>query len=624
MTPSVTPSACFCSLPSPLPAAAQTTLGTIRGTVFDPQQHVVPGATVVVTDESTNVAREAQTDAQGLFEIPNLRPGTYTVTATLSGFKKAQRTGVVLRAASVVRTDLQPRGRRPRRRRDGDGRAARTTSRSRARRSRAASTSSSCAICRATAATSRTSSRSTRTSSAASTASSFSAAAPTARRTSRTASRRAPGSSASSPMPRPGLDAIQEVQVLSNSYSAEYGGLAGVIVSTKRGANRYRGDRVLRLQLERAERPHLRAGAERRVARATPTPTRTTIGTACSLGGPIVTNRTFFFGNYEGSKLKALGGGSQAIVPTAAMRNGDFSANTFVVRDPLTGVQFPGNRIPADRIDPSARRILDFFYPLPNQANLAAGGYGAFREILPLNRERDRADVRVDHELTGRDSLFARVSWQRRDPDAFTFESTGGNGGAGLTNLGLLDRKSKAITLAGGWTRIWSGTLVSEFRGGYSSGHAQSKEPFRRRRLWRLSSGSRCRRWPPRCPGFPSFLFSGDEPAVRHSRPAAERLPGSRSVVVLDQQQLDVAEGQALDQVRRHLHAATTRRTATPPARTSRRARTPSRGLRRETRSPTSCSVCRTRCASSAIPAATCRWTRSRTTGPCSRRTTSS
>ena len=102
-----------------------------------------------------------------------------------------------------------------------------------------------------------------------------------------------------------------------------------------------------------------------------------------SLGGPIVTNRTFFFGNYEGSKLKALGGGSQAIVPTAAMRNGDFSANTFVVRDPLTGVQFPGNRIPADRIDPAARRILDFFYPLPNQANLAAGGYGAYRADPP-------------------------------------------------------------------------------------------------------------------------------------------------------------------------------------------------------------------------------------------------
>ena len=85
-----------------VPASAQTTLGTIRGTVFDPQQQVVPGATVVITDESTGVVREAQTDAQGLFEIPNLRPGTYTVTATLTGFRKAQQTGVVLRARAQI------------------------------------------------------------------------------------------------------------------------------------------------------------------------------------------------------------------------------------------------------------------------------------------------------------------------------------------------------------------------------------------------------------------------------------------------------------------------------------------------------------------------------------------
>src|SRR4051794_19219804 len=53
-----------------------------------------PGATVVITDESTNVSREVQSDSEGLFEASNLRPGTYTVTASLSGFKKVQRTGV--------------------------------------------------------------------------------------------------------------------------------------------------------------------------------------------------------------------------------------------------------------------------------------------------------------------------------------------------------------------------------------------------------------------------------------------------------------------------------------------------------------------------------------------------
>ena len=83
-----------------LPAAAQTTLGTIRGAVYDPQQNLVPGVTVVVTDEATNVSRETLTDAQGLYEFPNLRSGTYSVTASLSGFKKTTRTGIVLRPAA--------------------------------------------------------------------------------------------------------------------------------------------------------------------------------------------------------------------------------------------------------------------------------------------------------------------------------------------------------------------------------------------------------------------------------------------------------------------------------------------------------------------------------------------
>src|SRR4026209_545371 len=89
-----------------IPAAAQTTLGTLRGTVFDPQQNVVPGATVTVSDEGTGISRETQTDTEALYEIPNLRPGTYTVTASLMGFKKVQRTGIVLRAASTALADV--------------------------------------------------------------------------------------------------------------------------------------------------------------------------------------------------------------------------------------------------------------------------------------------------------------------------------------------------------------------------------------------------------------------------------------------------------------------------------------------------------------------------------------
>ena len=86
---------------------AQSTLGTIRGTVFDPQHQIVPGATIVVTDEATALSRETTSDTNGNFEVPDLRPGTYTIEGSLAGFKKVQRTGVLLRTTAVVRADLQ-------------------------------------------------------------------------------------------------------------------------------------------------------------------------------------------------------------------------------------------------------------------------------------------------------------------------------------------------------------------------------------------------------------------------------------------------------------------------------------------------------------------------------------
>ena len=274
---------------------------------------------------------------------------------------------------------------------------------------------------------------------------------------------------------------------------------------------------------------------------------------------------------------------------------------------------------------PSARRILDFFYPA------AEPGEPCRRRLRRVSRDpaaRARSRSRRRARRSRADAAAIRSSRASAGsaaiPDAFTFESTGGNGGAGLTNLGLLDRQSKAIDVR----RRLDPDLVRHDRQRVprrlQPRHAQSKEPFRRRRLWRAARGSRCRRWPPRSPGLPVVPVFRHEPAVGHSRPAAEHLPRSRSVVVLDQQQHDVAERAALDQVRRHLQPQLREGRLLHRARTSRRARTPSPGLRPATRSPTSCSACRTRCASSATRAATCRWTRSRTTGRCSRRTTGS
>jgi hypothetical protein len=304
----------------------------------------------------------------------------------------------------------------------------------------------------------------------------------------------------------PGLDAISEMQVLSNSYSAEYGGLAGVVISTKRGANQFHGSGFYDFN-SNALNALTYGETLNGVSRDDPNADTHEHRYGVSLGGPVIKDRTFFFANYEGSRLKQLGGGAQAIVPTAAMRAGDFSGASFILKDPQTGLPFPNNVIPANRIDPAAKNIMAFFYPTPNQDQLA-NGYGAYRQILPLNRNRDRSDFRVDHELTKKDSLFSRFSWQNRDPDAFTFEQTGGNGGTGLTNSGILDRSSKAITWANGWTRVLSSTMVNEMRAGYSSTTANRKSHFVAGQVGQ-ELGIDVPALAQNVPGFPTFLFSG-------------------------------------------------------------------------------------------------------------------
>ena len=329
---------------------AQTTLGTIRGTIFDPQQGIVPGVTMIVTDEATDVSRETQSDTQGLYEVSNLRPGTYTVTASLSGFKKVERKGIVLRAASIALADFHL---------EVGGLENVVTVNAEGQNN---VTLESQAIVRSLDEQQlRDLPRNSRD------VQDFLTLNPNivggfdgiqflGGRT-YGASYIQDGQPSSAGIfgelsnAAPGLDAISEVTVLSNSYSAEYGGLAGVIVSTKRGANKFRGSSFYDFNSNELNALTY-AQTLTEVSRDDPNADTHDHRFGVSLGGPIVQNRTFFFGNYEGSRLKALGGGGQAVVPTAAMKAGDFSAAGFVIRDPVTGQPFPGNRIPTDRSIP--------------------------------------------------------------------------------------------------------------------------------------------------------------------------------------------------------------------------------------------------------------------------------
>jgi hypothetical protein len=88
-------------------AHAQIRSATITGTVTDPQKAVVPGATVVVTNQDTNVSSEFVTTEAGLFTAPYLPAGTYTITVTLPGFAQFKRSGIVLKATETVRVPVE-------------------------------------------------------------------------------------------------------------------------------------------------------------------------------------------------------------------------------------------------------------------------------------------------------------------------------------------------------------------------------------------------------------------------------------------------------------------------------------------------------------------------------------
>ena len=306
----------------------------------------------------------------------------------------------------------------------------------------------------------------------------------------------------------PGLDAIGEIQVLSNSYSAEYGGLAGVVVTTKRGGNSYRGSAFYDYNadsLNALTYNQKQAGAER----GEPNSDTHAHRWGFSLGGPLVADKTFFFANYEGSNQKEIYGGGRANVPTAAMRAGNFSGANFVIRDPLTGQPFPGNVIPANRIDPVAQRMLDFFYPLPNQGTLATG-MGVYQEFVPETRNRQRADLRFDHEAGKNDSLFLRASYQNRDPSNIQFEA-----GAALPNLGIRDTRLDTATVIAGWTKILSPTTVNEFRVGYNYDKTERQSHFTVGEVNALLGLETAPSLAPDRPGFPSLNFAGGAAASR-------------------------------------------------------------------------------------------------------------
>jgi hypothetical protein len=251
---------------------------------------------------------------------------------------------------------------------------------------------------------------------------------------------------------RPSVDAIQEFKVVTSPYSAEYGRSPGaaVSVSTKSGTNGIKGtlyDYFRNEKFDTIDYFSAKANA------AKPANDQNQYGG--NVGGPIIKDKAFFFGDFEGTRI-TRGVTRLTRVPTADERAGLFTAS---VRDPLTGLPFANNQIPASRIDPYAAAIIGLV-PMPNQP-----GANNFFRTAELIDNADRLLTRLDWKPTASDSIFGRYIYSNRTrqiPGAFG----GVVDGTGTSAFGNQTIKTNAIV--GGWTKVISSAMVNEFRFSWS------------------------------------------------------------------------------------------------------------------------------------------------------------
>jgi hypothetical protein len=268
----------------------------------------------------------------------------------------------------------------------------------------------------------------------------------------------------------PTLESIAETKVTSQNYDAEFGqATAGVVsVQTKSGTNTLSGSAFYFGQRDKfqARNPFTQPDVVNPITgKVLPESKKNQFGG--SIGGPIVKNKWFFFGDYQGER-RTDGGSRLLTVPTALARTGDLSEYGVNVYDPAGGdpsnrQQFPGNVIPGGRISPQAQALLNLI-PLPNTAGSVNGTRDNYVAQGSETFNADQFDGRLDGRLNDKLNVFARYSYAKFFRDGPTAFGTGG--GQELVSLGgVSDVKNQSLAL--GFDYTMSPTSILDFRFGY-------------------------------------------------------------------------------------------------------------------------------------------------------------
>ncbi|HUQ92240.1 MAG TPA: TonB-dependent receptor [Bryobacteraceae bacterium] len=388
-------------------AAAQTTSiqGSIIGHVTDPAAAAVPGANVTATNIRTNISETAATDAEGNYRLERLLSGSYRLVVEHPNFKAFTLAGLTLSSAQTLRIQVRLEL----------GSVAETidvTAQSPLIETESPQISSvrpweyrmflptRSADFFSTTALEPGATTGDPT---------FEVSFAGSRNTQYTYS-----VNGSTFRARPAADGTftatfnewqQEIKTSYVNNSAEYDVVANVNVTSKSGGNRWHGSGV---------EYYTSGGLKGRDPFSPVRPGGVNHVFAFSAGGPIVKNRAFFYTAYSGERDSSTTTRTNT-VPTARMRQGDFSELTTPLRDLSTGGTYPDNKLPVSRIFPGSRAFLERFYPLPN-----FGGDGFrtqnYRAAFPSRTIADNTFTRLDWRISDRHSLFGfyNFTWGNR------------------------------------------------------------------------------------------------------------------------------------------------------------------------------------------------------------------
>lgn len=303
---------------------------------------------------------------------------------------------------------------------------------------------------------------------------------------------------------QPSVDAVQEFKVKTNSFSAEFGHAAGAVISAsiKSGSNDFHGTLFEFLRNDKLDANNFFTNAA-----SLPRAAFRQNQFGGVLGGPIIRNKTFFFGDYQGTRQRSAAASNIGSLPPASIRGGDLSSLRVPIYDPLArrigpagtviSTLLPGAIIPQSRINPSSAAVLKLI-PDTNFGTTGAQSRNFFRQV-PRGSDQDQWDLRIDHAVTSSHYLFGRVSKSNQtNPQPGSID--GFIGGSST-----LYRDIFQVVLND--TYVFSSTVVNEFRAGYTR-HNGSRLVDQVSEGAKFAIDNKVALFPFPVTGFPSIAFN--------------------------------------------------------------------------------------------------------------------